>query len=80
MWKYILAWFPMVLIAVINGAMREEWYGKHLTELQAHQVSTVTGVLLFGVLHLGPLAHLETCVRWASPGYWSGVAWNDRRL
>ena len=49
MWKYVLAWIPMVLIAITNGALREGWYGKHLSELQAHQVSTVTGVLLFGV-------------------------------
>lgn len=49
MWKYLLAWIPMVLIAIANGALRQTWYGKHLGELQAHQVSTVSGVLLFGV-------------------------------
>jgi hypothetical protein len=49
MWKYVLAWMPMVFIAIINGAIREGWYGKHLSELQAHQLSTATGVLLFGV-------------------------------
>jgi hypothetical protein len=48
MWKYILAWVPMVLIAIANGVLREAWYGKHLSELEAHQVSTATGVLLFG--------------------------------
>jgi hypothetical protein len=49
MWKYVLAWIPMVFIAIANGAIREGWYGKHVSELQAHQISTVTGVLLFGV-------------------------------
>ena len=39
----------MVFIAIINGAIREGWYGKHLSELHAHQLSTATGVLLFGV-------------------------------
>jgi hypothetical protein len=39
----------MVVIALINGAIREGWYGKHVSELQAHQLSTVTGILLFGV-------------------------------
>ena len=39
----------MVFIAIINGAIREGWYGKYVSELQAHQISTVTGVLLFGV-------------------------------
>jgi hypothetical protein len=49
MWKYVLAWFPMVLIAIINGAVREAWYGQHLGELRAHQVSTASGVLLLGL-------------------------------
>ena len=49
MWKYVLTWIPMVFIAIINGAIREGWYRKHLSELQPHQVSTATGVLLFGV-------------------------------
>jgi len=49
MWKYVLAWIPLVFIAIINGAIREGWYGKHVSELQAHQLSTATGVLLFGV-------------------------------
>jgi hypothetical protein len=29
--------------------LRQAWYGKHLGELQAHQISTLTGVVLFGV-------------------------------
>lgn len=55
MWKYLRAWIPMVLIAVANGALREGWYGKHLGELQAHQVFTVSGILLFSVYiwHMG---------------------------
>ena len=52
MWKYILLWFPMVFIAVANGVVREAWYGRHLSELRAHQLSTLTGVLLFG-LYIG---------------------------
>jgi hypothetical protein len=47
--KYFLAWFPMVLIAIVNGTLREAWYGKQLSELRAHQVSTASGVLLFGL-------------------------------
>jgi hypothetical protein len=48
MWKYVLAWFPMVAIAIANGALRESWYGQHLSELTAHQLSTLTAVILFG--------------------------------
>jgi len=47
MWKYVLAWIPMVLIAIANGALREESYGKRMSELQAHQISTLSGLLLF---------------------------------
>lgn len=49
MWKYVLAWFPMVVIAIANGLLRESWYGRHLSELAAHQVSTLTAVILLGV-------------------------------
>lgn len=54
--RYILAWFPMILIAIINATIREVAYGKYLGELRAHQVSTATGVLLFG-LYIWILMH-----------------------
>ena len=38
--KYLLAWFHMIFIAIANGLLRESAYGRHLTELRAHQVST----------------------------------------
>lgn len=47
LFRYILAWAPLVLIAIANGAARQLVYGKYLTELQAHQVSTIIGLLLF---------------------------------
>jgi hypothetical protein len=48
-WKYVLAWIPMVFIAIANGALREVWYRKHFSELRAHQLSTVSGILLLGI-------------------------------
>ena len=48
MWKYVLAWFPMVAIAIANGVVREAWYGNYLSELAAHQISTLIAVILFG--------------------------------
>ncbi len=47
--KYFLAWLPMVPIAILNGAARDFLYGKKMTELRAHQVSTVLGATLLGV-------------------------------
>ncbi len=49
MWKYVLAWFPMIPIAIANGVLRQFGYGPYLGELAAHQVSTLTAGILFGV-------------------------------
>jgi hypothetical protein len=49
MWKYVLAWFPMVAIAIANGVLRESWYGQHLSELAAHQLSSLSAIVLFGI-------------------------------
>ncbi len=39
---YCFAWLPMIVIGIINGVIREQWYAKYLCELRAHQVSTLT--------------------------------------
>jgi len=49
MWKFILAWVPLVFIAIANAMLRENVFTKRLDELQAHQASSATGVLLFGI-------------------------------
>jgi hypothetical protein len=46
---YILFWLILLVIAVSNGFVREATYGRKLTELHAHQLSTVTGMLFSGV-------------------------------
>ncbi|MGZ3949467.1 MAG: hypothetical protein ACXVKK_15180 [Flavisolibacter sp.] len=50
--KYVLFWFPMLLIAIVNGAIRDFWYKSFLGELMAHQLSTITLILFFG-LYIG---------------------------
>ena len=44
---YILLWFPLILIGVANGVLRETTYGKRMSELRAHQLSSLIGVVLF---------------------------------
>jgi len=44
---YSLAWIPMVFIAILNGIFREVVLSKRLSELRAHQLSCLTGLLLF---------------------------------
>jgi len=47
-WKYLAAWFVMLLVSIANGAARDLSYGKYMSELAAHQVSTATSVLSLG--------------------------------
>ena len=59
--RYAFAWLILVAVAMLNGALRQAVYGKSLTELSAHQVSTFTGLVLFGLViaalsRLWPLA------------------------
>ncbi|UEG49705.1 hypothetical protein LK994_13770 [Ferruginibacter lapsinanis] len=49
MFTYFLCWFPMLLIAILNGTARDLWYKKYLGELTAHQVSTISLIIMFGV-------------------------------
>lgn len=46
--RYLAAWLPMVPIAILNGMVRQAWYGRYMTELAAHQVSTASGLVLLG--------------------------------
>jgi hypothetical protein len=48
--RYTFTWLILLADAIINGALREAVYKKHLGELPAHQVSTLTGIILFGVI------------------------------
>lgn len=47
--KYFLAWIPGVAIAIANGALRQFVYQSFLNELQAHQLSTLSFIILFGI-------------------------------
>jgi len=68
MLKYILAWLPLVMIAMLNGALREGLYGQYLGELRAHQVSTVSGISLFGIYiwvlirHMSPVSSKQAII------------------
>ncbi len=45
--RYLLAWFPMVLLAILNGGLRDFTYGQTLSHDLAHQISTITLILIF---------------------------------
>jgi len=46
---YTIAWLPLVLIAILNGALRELGYKRFMKELHAHQISTLIGMLLVAI-------------------------------
>jgi hypothetical protein len=59
--RYLLAWIPMVAIALANGALRQATFGKVLSEKRAHQVSTLIGsalitVFIWALFHRWPLS------------------------
>lgn len=47
--RYLFLWIPLVFVAIINGAIRDFTYKNSLGELTAHQLSTLTGIILFGI-------------------------------
>jgi len=46
---YLLAWPGLVAIAILNGILRTAGYSRYMSDLTAHQVSTFTGIILFGL-------------------------------
>lgn len=40
----------MLLLSVVNGAVRDLTYGRRMDELAAHQLSTASGVLILGIV------------------------------
>lgn len=46
--RTFLFWIPMVFIAILNGIIRNSVYQKYTGDLTAHQISTITAIILFG--------------------------------
>lgn len=49
-YKHILWWFAFPFVGILNGVLREATYKNFVGDLSAHQISTVTGILFFGVI------------------------------
>ena len=45
--KYFLAWFGMMILAILNGGLRDVLYKPRVGDLVAHQISTVILLVLF---------------------------------
>ena len=47
--RYLLAWIPMLIIAIANGVLRQVTFAKVMPELRAHQLPTLIGSVLIGL-------------------------------
>ena len=47
---YLTVWLVMLFVSVLNGVLRDFTYGKQIPALLAHQISTLIGILLLGVV------------------------------
>lgn len=63
--KYVIIWLGLVVLAIVNGGLRNELYGKYIPELYAHQISTATGLLIFS-------AYI-----WIVSAFWRILKWRD---
>ncbi len=50
MLRYLNTWFVLLVVAVVNGGLRDFTYGRHMPELLANQLSCASGILLFGIV------------------------------
>lgn len=47
--KYFFAWFPMIIIAIFNGTLREYGYKPFVGDLTAHWISTLLMILFISL-------------------------------
>ena len=48
-WRYFITWLPGIPIAILNASIRTYFYSKYFNELQAHQLSVFSFIILFGI-------------------------------
>lgn len=49
---YLLGWWGIMAVAVLNGAFRVATYGKRMPGIRAHQLSSFSAILLIGGMTL----------------------------
>lgn len=49
MWRYLVAWFGMMALAIVNGIAREAWLVPNLAPRAAYQASTLILLVLFAL-------------------------------
>ncbi len=71
--KYIPVWFLLAIVAIANGILREATYGNSVSDLAAHQISTVTAILFSGLVVWN--VHRHWSIASASQAWTIGLLW-----
>jgi len=71
--KYLIALFGVVILGLLNATVRQVVYGRYVSELAGHQISTLTFAILVGLYAWA----LGGFLKLSSPGEAIGVglAW-----
>ena len=48
--RLLLVWLVMLVVAIVNGALRDLTYGTLLPVLLANQISCLSGIVLLGMV------------------------------
>ena len=67
--KYLIAWFGIIVLGLVNATVRQVVYGRYVSELAGHQISTLIFAILVG-LYVWALGHF---LELSSPGEAIGV-------
>lgn len=71
--RHLAAWLLLLVAAIINGVIRQSLFIGRMSELQAHQLSTLSGIILFGVIIWG--LHRMWPLASAAQAWTVGVVW-----
>ena len=71
--KYLLIWFLLAVVAIPNGVIRQTTYGKSVSDLAAHQISTITAILASGTVVW--VVHRFWPIESASQAWTIGLLW-----
>jgi hypothetical protein len=67
--KYLIAWFGIVVLGLVNATVRQAVYSKYVSALAGHQISTLTFAVLVGLYAWA----LGGFLKLSSPGETIGV-------
>lgn len=71
--RYVLCWFLLAVVTIINGVLREGTFGKSVSDLAAHQISTLTAIVFTGIVVW--LFHRAWPLETANQAWTIGLLW-----